>query len=516
MKIRKWFQVISIMVCVCMCVACGKTTANNEENSTSASQGGNTVIGSGEVINIDKDELPYTQEEIFEQLFDINNYIQVDIDISNEELAKIQKDYEVYSDKGSKSPIYRQADLKITIKTKKDEYTYLIEDVGVRMKGNTSRTHFYNEEEGQYNLIHYKIDFQETFDDEAYYDVPMDWSNDEEGRKARKDRTFATLENLELRWNKNDDGTYIREYVAYEMYREQGLLAQHTNLASTDVAGIHQGVFMMYEPIDKVFIKKYLPEEDQGGDLYKAGWTRRGANLTKKNSVGIEDEDASLFYNYDLKTNKKDSNGEIMKNLINKLANNNISKEEIADLVDMDYFVKYEAVSYFIGDPDDARNNYNNHYVYFLESSGKAIFIPCDLDRCFGITKDWNPNGDGMVSVDPYSTMAAGAVENQANPLYKKTVCEGGYYIDEYTDALWDVYNSKYLAFEKFEEIYNIAKGNYSSKSTPSKLYYNGEWHDFSFSFERGNGLNTTDGNASVKEYLKAKLEYFLEYIEDK
>jgi DegV family protein with EDD domain len=38
------------------------------------------------------------------------------------------------------------------------------------MKGNTSRTDFYNEEEGQYNLIHFKIDFQETFDDKDYYD----------------------------------------------------------------------------------------------------------------------------------------------------------------------------------------------------------------------------------------------------------------------------------------------------------------------------------------------------------
>ena len=510
MKIKKVLQVVSIITCICMSVACSKGTSNSNGNGE-----GSTVTEEGKVINIDKDKLPYTQEEIFDQLFDINNFIQVNIDISNEELAKIQKDYEEYGEKGSKSPIYRQANLKITIKTDKDQYTYLIEDIGIRMKGNTSRTDFYSEEEGQYNLIHFKIDLQETFDDEKYYDEPVDWSEDEEGRKERKDRTFATLENMELRWNKCDDSTYIREYAAYEMYREQGLLAPHTNLASTDVAGNHQGVFLLYEPIDKVFIEKYIAEEDQGGDLYKAAWTRRGANLTTKSSVGIEDEDAGKFYNYDLKTNKKDSKGEIMKNLINKL-NTSISKEEIAELVDMDYFVKYEAVSYFIGDPDDARNNYNNHYVYFLKSSGKAIFIPCDLDRCFGVTKDWNPNGDGMVSVDPYSTMAAGIGEKQANPLYKKTVCEGGYYIEEYTKALKDVFYSKYLTFDKFEEIYNIAKGNYSSKSTPSKLYYNGEWHDFSFSLERTSGLNTSEGNASVKEYLQAKKEYFLGYIKGK
>jgi hypothetical protein len=68
-------------------------------------------------------------------------------------------------------------------------------------------------------------------------------------------------------------------------------LAQHSNLASTDVTGVHQGVFMIYEPIDKVFIEKYVDEKDQGGDLYKAGWTWNGADLTNKSSVGIEDED---------------------------------------------------------------------------------------------------------------------------------------------------------------------------------------------------------------------------------
>lgn len=507
MRYKRFLQTILILGCISFCFACAKGKTGDNEGAEDSAK--------GEVINIDKDQLPYSQEEIYEQLFDVNNYIEVNVDISDEELDKIQKDYEEYSGKWSKSPIYRQANLEITIKTEKDQYTYLIEDIGIRMKGNTSRTDFYSEEEGQYNLIHFKIDFQETFDDEKYYDAPIDWSEDKDGRKARKNRTFATLENIDLRWNRNDDCTYIREYAAYEMYREQGLLAPHTNLASTDVGGEHQGVFMIYEPIDKIFIEKYVEEADQGGDLYKAGWTRNGADLSYKCTVGIEDEDAGMFFNYDLKTNKKTSQGEIMENLISALKDKGISKEEIADLVDMDYFVKYEAVSYFIGDPDDARNNYNNHYVYFLNSTGKAIFIPCDLDRCFGVTNGYNPNGDAMTSADPYSTEALGAGEKQMNPLYKKTVCKGGYYIEEYTDALIQVFSSKYLNFNKFEEIYKIAKANYSSKTTPSKTYHNSEAHKFYFSLEKSDGLNSKHGNASVAEYLSAKKNAFLQYIQE-
>ena len=37
--------------------------------------GGIGSNNNGNVINIDEDKLPYSQEKIFDQLFDINNYI---------------------------------------------------------------------------------------------------------------------------------------------------------------------------------------------------------------------------------------------------------------------------------------------------------------------------------------------------------------------------------------------------------------------------------------------------------
>ena len=43
------------------------------------------------VYDIDKDALPYTEEEIYSQLFDINNKIEFNFDISKEELKKMQQ-----------------------------------------------------------------------------------------------------------------------------------------------------------------------------------------------------------------------------------------------------------------------------------------------------------------------------------------------------------------------------------------------------------------------------------------
>ena len=47
----------------------------------------------------------------------------------------------------------------------------------------------------------FKLNAEDLEDDEDYYEDPVNWSKDEDGREARKDRTFATLEGMELRWS---------------------------------------------------------------------------------------------------------------------------------------------------------------------------------------------------------------------------------------------------------------------------------------------------------------------------
>ncbi len=449
----------------------------------------NGYLENDEVFVVGVEKLPYDQSEIYEQLFSLNNRIEIDIDITEEEMEKLQADYEKYSQMGSKSPIYREASMNVTIATTKDEYTYHIPNIGVRMKGNTSRTDFYSKNDGQYNLIHLRVKFM--------------------------DGDFATLEGLEMKWNRNDDSTYIRELYAYDMYRDFGILAPHVNLASTDFGGVHQGVLNIYEPVDKSFIEKYVAKEDQDGDLYKCAWTWVGANLTKDCSIGIEDEEQGLFYNYDLKNNKKTSNHELMENLITVLNKTNVTMEELEEVVDMENFLRFAAVSYFIGNPDDIRNDYNNHYIYFLKSSGKAIFIPYDCDRVLGITYSWNPTGDAMTGVSPYSTMAEGAKNEQQNPLFRLTVNEGGYYMDDYTYQLKLVAASKWMTTEHFNEYYSLASKNYATDTTPEKTFYNAQYHNFTFDLNKSDGLHTDRGNTSFEEYVTEILKTFYKCLEN-
>ena len=448
------------------------------------------------------------QMDVFYALFDYSNYITIKLDISKKELQKLQDDYNYYSSFGSKSPIYRMADMYITItKSNGEKLEYVIEQVGVRMKGNTSRTDFYNSNDGMYNLIHFKVSFQETFDDAEYYgNDALVWTNDA-ARKERKNRTFATLEKIDMRWNKNDDSTYIREIYAYDLYRENGVLAPHTNLASVDISGDHAGVFVIYEPIDKIFLEKYLPQEALGGDLYKLGWAgSNAATFTTFNYYGIEDEDACQFYVYDLKTNKKTSDHSSLKNLINTVKSSSCTKDSFTNLVDIDNFLMFSAVSYIIGNPDDLRNNYNNCYIYFRADTGKMMIIPYDMDRGLGVNKDWNPYGDHMVNDNPFSNKTVSG--DQKNPLIKKGLLNTSFYKNEYAEAIKYVASSDILTVSYFRERFDLAKSLYANDTRPSKTYYNAGGHGFSFDLNKSNS-----SNLSFSEYITGKKNTIAKYI---
>ncbi len=480
------------------------------------SGGGNTGGNTGGGGSTAKPTPNYPADELaaFEAFFDPNNHISIKLDISDSELAKIQKDYENYRNFGSKSPIYRMADMIVTVtKPSGETEQWVIDQVGVRMKGNTSRTDFYNDHDGMYNLVHFKISFQETFDDETYYGRDALVWGDADARKARKNRTFATLEKIDIRWNRNDDPTYIRETYAYELYREFGVLAPHTNLASVDIGNDHAGVWVVYEPIDKIFLEKNLPQEALGGDLYKLGWTNEGATFTSFSSYGVEDEDNCKFYVYDLKTNKKTSTHQSLKNLINTIKSSAATKASFESLIDMENFLNYCAVSYIVGNPDDLRNNYNNSYIYFRADNGKMLVIPYDMDRGLGVNV-WNPSGNGMTTDDPFSKQAIGNNSEQRSPLFLKTVCRGGMFTQEYTEALKRVDASDMLKNDSFKAAFDTAAALYSADTATSRGYHNAGGCSFRFDITRTCSPGDSS-NMSFADYIHAKRQTLYNSIGD-
>lgn len=444
---------------------------------------------------------PVSEDEVlYQQLFDPANKIELNVRMSDEELAKMQGDFDKYKDS---SPIYRMADLDVTITVPGGEpVKYTIEQVGVRPKGTSySVFAFYSEEKGGlYRLLNLKISFQETFDKAEYYgqDV-MQW-DDPEAREARKNRTFATLEKLDLKWNATDDSTFVRESYCVEMFRHHGLLAPRTSLASVDWAGYHTGVYTMYEPIDKVFLNRNLPKEQQGGNLYKCAYQTR---FDGKDSIGVENELAGLFYQFDLKTNKKTADHTQLNKLISVLNDDVPTKEELAEVVDMDYFLTFCAISYFLGNGDDMRNDTNNVYIYFRPTDGKMIIIPHDYNWGLGVGKD-------MTAEDPFGTTMLWLVEDQENPLFLYTVCRGGYYVREFADALNQVKTSEHLTTAAFDQRAKTAMALYKRLTKPSKEFINTKGKNLTFDLEKTAPVGQK--NLSFADYVKAKLATWERY----
>lgn len=454
-------------------------------------------------------EISDEDKALYDSLFAIDSKIKVSIDMEEEELEKLQEDYEEYNEFNSKSPIYRKCNLTIDINGER----YVIEEVGIRMKGNTSRRDFYDlDKGGVYNPLHFKFSFTQTFDNEEYYGEDAKVWESEATRQERKDRTFASLKGFEMKWNRDTDGTYLREIYAYKMYRAYGVLAPSNALTQCVLNSESMGIYRIAEPVDEIFIERYFDEEDRGGDLYKCTWGSGPANYsTTYGMVGVEDEDKGEFYTYDLKTNKKTSNNELITNFIQTIKAGNVTKEELETVVDMDNWLKFSAVSYFLGMPDDLRNNYNNHYIYFKASTNQAVFIPYDCEICLGINS-WNPTGDYMTSSDPYSDWAYGNNSKQQNKLILHTLTKDGLYFDEYTAALDNVADSKWMDYTTFNDMFSIVSSNYANKAIPEIEFERVDINTLEMNISDTYGDNCYEnGNMTVEEYMQKILENYID-----
>ena len=480
---------------------------NNQGNNNN--QNNNDIIDSGDIT--------------IEDLYDINNKVRFEITVSDEELLKIQEDYKEYSAKGSKSPIYRMCDnVKIIITKNNKDHVFEYNQVGIRMKGNTSKTEFIDENSKEiYRNIHLKLSFNETFDDPYYYSSSeiLSWTDEE--KLIRSEREFLGQSAIDLRYNKCKDSSYIKEYYALEMFRAFGIVSQHSNFTELCInhngKSLEYGLYLMTEAASKTFIKNSLKstnsyigfdtwknesvgtfgvENKKYGQLYKASYglgnVVKAPDMTSSNAnlFGIEDQDGYVPP-YELKTNKDVIDNSLIINAFNKI--NKGTCEDIASVVDLNYFAMYEAIATIVGSPDDLRNNSNNYMLYFRRTDGKMTIIPIDQDRVFGIGSDWDPSGDNMTGVSQYSFYMAASGQRQVNKLYLKTILADTEWKDLYLANIGTVLTSDWVTNEKFVSVYNIVYNNYKDyvKTTLFGL-------DFS--------LETKDGNLSFNDYITRKI----------
>ena len=359
-------------------------------------------------VSIVSDEIDVDETSSF---FDPVNEVSMRL-IMSDEVMEFVSYYQ--SERGKYADAYLPANLVIDV----NGHTSTLYEVGVRQKGNMSRSEFYDGTSIT-NPVHFKISLKATFDGELYNDPLLSpfkktWPSDAT-RKTRKKRTFLGYDKFDLKYlPRNGYGCLGREIYAYDTFNEAGIYAPKTRTCSFYFGneGKHyQSVYQVIETIDKQFLLRRFSKDEAQGDLYKcvynamgkADFSRNDA-VTKEESdgynvgkriqrgkIGVEDAYNGYFPCYQLKTNDdlgEDSSFVHMEGFINNLWScvyGSGDKELLESTIDIDQFLKFSAVSYLLGNFDDQRYNNNNFYLYFLPSTSKPIFIPYDWDWCLGL-----------------------------------------------------------------------------------------------------------------------------------
>lgn len=298
----------------------------------------------------------------------------------------------------------------------KDNKEWFFNDIGFRIRGNTSRRRPQlgnGAGNNDYVQAHFALDFEEW--------IP----------KGEDKKLANCMKGLILKRFK-DDPTYSREVYSYNLFRQNGIWiaprAAYTRLIIQIDEGdgtfetVDYGIYSMIEEIKKQFLKERTEEtggylSSNKGNLWKCLWkSRNGPNFVKDDANSIGEEDVSfnfsdpdtreyitgktnVTYDYDYKgDNDLEEDGtpqilafmEELNNLPNctdgvndendKLAIKNFYTEKMAG----DLFLRTYAINVVLGMWDDYWINNNNFYFYFDEDE-KAYFIPYDYDNSLGV-----------------------------------------------------------------------------------------------------------------------------------
>lgn len=233
-----------------------------------------------------------------------------------------------------------------------------LEDVGFRLRGNTSR---YSAKKS------YKISFNT-------YNSGRRWNG---------------VKGLNINGEHNDPSV-SRARICWGLLEDLGLASANTNHVKLFINNIYYGVYANVEHINDDFVLKRFGNDS--GNLYKCLWPAtleyisNDPNDYKFTSGGRRA--------YDLKNNNMSDDYSDLSNFIAVLNNTSIVNLPCAleSIFDVNEYLYYLAFEIAIGHWDNHAYNKNNFYLYQNPEDGLIHYIPFDLDNTLGIDwvgKDW-------------------------------------------------------------------------------------------------------------------------------
>ncbi len=341
-------------------------------------------------------------------------------------------------------------------------------NVGIRPKGNTSLTMIASD--NTTDRYSFKIDFGKYIDGQ----------------------TCDGLDVLMLN-NLMSDATYMKEYLAYDLFEFMNVNASMTAFTEVKVNGEAWGLYLAIEGLEESFAQRtygyshgklYKPESEQtegGGGGKTQGFEKAVENSNGKredfSGFGTSGNGAGLVYTDDdvesysdiFNNAVFDTDAEDKERVIEALKNIN-EGTELEKYVDVDQMLRYIAVNVVLVNLDSYFGNMLHNY-YLYEENGQLSMIPWDYNLAFGGFQGNSADSAVNLAID---TVVSGA-NLEERPMiakllevekYKETYheylqqivteyFESGYFTNkiQYVDSLISTYvESDATAFYSYEE----------------------------------------------------------------
>lgn len=233
-------------------------------------------------------------------------------------------------------------------------------NVGIRPKGNTSLS---------------MIASDDTTD---RYSFKIDFGKYVEGQ------TCDGLDVLMLN-NLMGDATYMKEYLAYDLFKFMGVNASLTAFTEVKVNGEVWGLYLAVEGVEEAFAQReygyshgnlYKPESESvgGGGFGGFGSSSKGADLkyTDENADSYSDILGNAVFDVD---------AEDQRNVIEALKHIN-EGTELEQYVDVDQMLRYIAANVVLVNLDSYFGTMLHNY-YLYEENGKLSMLPWDYNLAF-------------------------------------------------------------------------------------------------------------------------------------
>ena len=164
----------------------------------------------------------------------------------------------------------------------------------------------------------------------------------------------------------DDDDTMLRETLGYEVFRRAGVPASRTRYATVKLDGDTEGLYLVVEPIDSVFLARHF--DDPSGNLYEGEY---GCDMYEQDIWGFDLDAGSDTSRADLKA------------LVGHAATGveRLFQGPKAAL-NKEHVLAFLAVSAIVGDFDGYRHSHN-YSLYHEPRSDKWTLIPWGIDRVF-------------------------------------------------------------------------------------------------------------------------------------